>query len=151
MAQDPSTTLRPAQVCQALLSALEASEGRRRRRKRDQTPDAIGLAIKRDLLQQAVNQDPAPEIFESWLFGCTLGMQDAAAQSPGAVAAMARTIFEEWRMAHCMADFKAWLDCGAPSDDANADAADSRSFVGQDRSHSTMADAVGGGKADAKR
>ena len=39
--------VRPAEVCAALLAALEAAEGRRRSRKRDQTPDAIGLAIKR--------------------------------------------------------------------------------------------------------
>ena len=38
-------TLRPRQVCAALLSALQAAEGRRRSRKRDQTPDAIGLSI----------------------------------------------------------------------------------------------------------
>jgi hypothetical protein len=52
--------LRPAEVCRALLAALDASEGRRRRRKRDTTPDAIGLAIKRCLLEQAVREDPAP-------------------------------------------------------------------------------------------
>jgi len=36
--------LRPAVVCGQLLAALAASDGRRRRRKRDTTPDAIGLA-----------------------------------------------------------------------------------------------------------
>jgi hypothetical protein len=35
-----------------------------RRRKRDTTADAIGLTIKRRLLEQAVRQDPEPEIFE---------------------------------------------------------------------------------------
>src|SRR5690606_22702639 len=42
---------RPADFCRGLLAALDASEGRRRRRKRDTTPDAIGLAIKRELLE----------------------------------------------------------------------------------------------------
>jgi hypothetical protein len=46
--------LRPADVCKALLAALEASEGRRRKRKRDQTPDMIGLSIKRSLVLPAV-------------------------------------------------------------------------------------------------
>ena len=35
--------LRPAQLCAELINALEASEGRRRRRARDTTPDAIGM------------------------------------------------------------------------------------------------------------
>src|SRR5437763_9985731 len=43
---------RPAEICAALLAALEAAEGRRRSRKRDQTPDGIGLAIKRDILKR---------------------------------------------------------------------------------------------------
>jgi len=49
-------TIRPTQVCQALLAALEASGGQRKRRKRDQTPDAIGLAVKRELLERAVDR-----------------------------------------------------------------------------------------------
>ena len=40
--------MRPAEVCSQLLRALDASEGRRRRRKRDTTPDAIGLELKRN-------------------------------------------------------------------------------------------------------
>ena len=51
---DTITALRPADVCRALLAALDASEGRRQKRKRDQTPDAFGLAVKRDLLRRAV-------------------------------------------------------------------------------------------------
>jgi hypothetical protein len=35
------------------------------------------------------------------------------------VAAIARVVFEEWRMAHCLTDFKEWLDHGAPSEDAD--------------------------------
>jgi hypothetical protein len=64
---DSSEGFRPADVCRALLAALEASEGRRRKRKRDQTPDAFGLAIKRDLLLRAVDDDPLPDAFVEWL------------------------------------------------------------------------------------
>lgn len=109
--------VRPAEVCEALLAALEAAEGRRRSRKRDQTPDAIGLGIKRELLHRAVREDPNPEAFEEWLL---LSAQECgAAESAGAVSAMARAIFEEWKLAHSMNEFKTWLDRGAPSDDAH--------------------------------
>jgi len=61
------TRLRPAVVCAALLEALDASEGRRRRRKRDTTPDAIGMSLKRQLLAQSIEADPDPDAFEAWL------------------------------------------------------------------------------------
>lgn len=32
----------------------------------------------------------------------------------------AKGIFEEWRLAHSMNEFREWLDHGAPSDDASA-------------------------------
>jgi hypothetical protein len=110
------STLRPAEVCQALLAALEASEGRRRRRKRDQTPDGIGLTFKRELLAQAVSDDPEPEAFEEWLLNYT-----AMHGSAGGICAMARSVFEEWRLAHSMNEFKSWLEQGAPSDDSHED------------------------------
>jgi hypothetical protein len=108
---------RPAEVCAALLAALEASEGRRRSRKRDQTPDAIGLTVKRNLLKRAVEDDPNPEEFEEWLLNCALPC--GSPESSGAVSAMARAVFEEWRLVHHMSEFKVWLDRGAPSDDAD--------------------------------
>lgn len=113
---DGSQSLRPAEVCKALLAALEASEGRNRKRKRDQKPDTIGLSIKRSLLARAVQDDPDPEAFEEWLLNYP-GKCDTGEPS-GAVAAMARTVLEEWRLAHSMGAFRVWLEDGAPSADA---------------------------------
>ncbi|HWO43351.1 MAG TPA: hypothetical protein VNO43_16275 [Candidatus Eisenbacteria bacterium] len=112
-----SETVRPAAICRSLLAALDASEGRRKRRKRDQTPDTIGLVIKRRILERVVEEDPEPEEFEAWLLRYC---QTRAAESHGAVSAMARAVLEEWQLAHRMGDFKAWLDRGAPSDDAES-------------------------------
>lgn len=112
-----ATFLRPADICKSLVSALEAAEGRRRRRKRDQTPDTIGLTIKRDILERAIQEDPPAEEFEQWLLHyCEIS---GPAESAGAIRAMARTIFDEWRPAHSMDEFKKWLEQGAPSDDAD--------------------------------
>ncbi len=108
---------RPAQICRELLNALEASEGRRKRRKRDTTPDAIGLEVKRDLLVRAVAADPDPAEFEAWL----LEQCQAAGGFEGGVRAMALSIFEEWRLSHDAESFRNWLAEGAPSDDASAD------------------------------
>jgi hypothetical protein len=113
--KDRLPALRPAEVCRALLAALESSEGRRRNRKRDQTPDAFGLAVKRDLLRQAVEDDPRPEAFEEWLLNYPLTQ---ARELAGPASAMARAVFEEWRLAHVSGEFRLWLEQGAPSDDA---------------------------------
>jgi hypothetical protein len=56
--------VRRADVSRELLEALSASDGRRKRRQRDTTPDAIGMAIKRMLLESAVRADPESERFE---------------------------------------------------------------------------------------
>jgi len=106
-------------VCRELLAALEASEGRRQRRKRDTTPDAIGLALKRELLERAVAADPAADEFETWLHEQCL----AAGGAEGGVRAMALSIFEEWRLAQAAESFRDWLARGAPSDDAPRDRA----------------------------
>lgn len=105
---------RPSELCRELLATLEASEGRRQRRKRDTTPDAIGLAIKRDLLERAVAADPEPGAFELWLHEQCV----AAGAGDGGVRAMALSIFEEWRLAQEAESFRDWLAQGAPSDDA---------------------------------
>lgn len=104
---------RPSDICRELLLALDASEGRRKRRKRDTTPDAIGLGIKRELLEQAVAADPEPDDFEAWLF--------EHCSSDGGRQAMALSIFEEWRLAHEAESFRGWLARGAPSDDTRRD------------------------------
>jgi hypothetical protein len=114
--QNALQSLRPAEVCQALLAALEASEGRKRKRKRDQTPDTIGLSIKRCLLARVVQDDPSPEAFEEWLLNYPA--KCATPESLGAVSAMARAVLEEWRLAHSLDGFRVWLEQGAPSDDA---------------------------------
>src|SRR5204863_8139687 len=105
---------RPGGSGRGLLVAVDASEGSRRRRKRDTTPDAIGLTMKRELLERAVAADPEPEEFETWLHEQCL----AAGGSEGGVRAMALSIFEEWRLAHDADSFREWLTRGAPSDDA---------------------------------
>ena len=110
---DSLPPLRPADVCRALLAALDAAEGRRRKRKRDQTPDAIGLTVKRELLEHVVRENPDPEMFESWLLNYSQSKDPS-----GSVAAMARSVLDEWRLAHSMGEFRVWLEQGAPSDDA---------------------------------
>jgi hypothetical protein len=106
-------TVTPVQLCGGLLSALDASEGRRRRRSRNTTADSIGLAIQRGLLEEAVREQPSAEEFERWL------QKRCAAQgeSDGAYRAMALLIWHEWQLASQMNDVSAWLTSGARSDD----------------------------------
>lgn len=109
------TPYRPAQVCSYLLAALDAAEGRRRMRKRDQTPDAIGLRVKRALLCRVVEDDPDAERFEAWLLAYAAArMQE---DTCGAAWAMAQSVLEEWRLAQVMPAFAVWLERGAPSAD----------------------------------
>jgi hypothetical protein len=114
---DSTGNCRPAEVCRALIAALVSSEGRSKKRKRDQTPDAIGLAVKRRLLERVVQEDPDAQTFEAWLLNYSENSQDA--QPSGAVSAMARAVLEEWCLVQSMDNFKAWLDHGAPSADAD--------------------------------
>lgn len=117
----PERSLRPADVCRQLLIAMEASEGRRRRRKRDTTPDAIGLGIKRALLEAIVAEDPTPETFEAWLLERSLSRDPLGGGSSqtasGPVRAMALDILAEWRLAVAAGSFQDWLRGGARSDD----------------------------------
>ena len=107
---------RPAEICAQLLAALEVAEGRRRKRKRDTTPDAIGMATKRELLEATVRDDPDPGAFEGWLLERAL-----ASPTSGAVRAMAQSVLAEWRLALASGEFRHWLAEGAPSDDAGRD------------------------------
>ena len=104
---------RPAMICAQLLRAMGASEGRRKRRKRDTTPDALGMAIMRGLLEAVIVEDPEPEEFEVWLFARV----QAAGGLAGATRAMAMQVRDEWTYALASGGFRDWLASGAPSDD----------------------------------
>lgn len=115
---------RPAEVCRLLLAALDASEGRRRRRKRDTTPDGIGLSLKRRILEEAARADPDPEGFEGWLLDLCLAAESRPGSGAvdvvtpgGPVRAMAADILGDWRLAQRSEPFRDWLLHGAASDD----------------------------------
>jgi hypothetical protein len=108
--------MRPAEICRELLETIEASEGRRKRRMRDTTADAIGLRIKRDLLEEIVRADPEASDFEGWLLERCL----AEGASDGPLRAIALTIWEEWQLTSMSDDFRRWLAAGAPSADRDA-------------------------------
>ena len=103
----------PLDVCGGLLNALDASEGRRRRRSRNTTADSIGLAIQRGLLEDVVREGPSAEEFERWLQERCV----AQGESDGAHRAMALLIWHEWKLASEAEDVGAWLMSGARSDD----------------------------------
>ena len=106
-------TLTPADLCRGLLGALDASEGRRKRRVRNTNADSIGLAIQRDILEAAVHDKPSPDEFEAWLLDRCLeeGVAD------GAVRAMALSIWDQWQLARRSPDIEAWIVAGGKSDD----------------------------------
>jgi len=106
--------MRPADICRQLLAALDASEGRRRRRKRNTTPDSIGMAIKRTILEETVRHNPDPDAYEGWLLERCLGNDEPG----GAMRAMALEVLSDWRLAQTSVVFRSWLEQGAPSDDA---------------------------------
>jgi hypothetical protein len=118
--------MEPAIFCQQLLATLDASDGRRRQRKRDTTPDAIGLGIKRRLLELVIADQPPAHLFEEWLFARYLDTgwlnDDAEPReertASGAVQAMAASILAEWRLVGESGAFRDWLERGAPSADA---------------------------------
>ncbi len=106
--------LRPSDFARQALDALDAAEGRRRRRKRDTTPDAIGLGIKRDLLARLSAEDPPVEGLEPWLLRQIVG-----APASGPVRALCTEILAEYRYAWADPIFRGWLAEGAPSADAD--------------------------------
>ena len=115
-AADGAGQLRPAEFARRLLATLAASEGRRKRRKRDTTPDAIGLGIKHELLEGTIADDPEPNDFEGWLLEKAL-----SAPASGPVRALCGEIFDEYRFAAADTGFGHWLAEGAPSADAESD------------------------------
>ena len=110
-----SVPMRPAEVCRRLLAALQASEGRRRRRKRNTTPDSIGMAIKRTILEDTVRDDPDPDEYEAWLLERCIAENEPS----GSIQAMALDVLSDWRLAQTSLVFRNWLEQGAPSDDAS--------------------------------
>jgi hypothetical protein len=109
-----TTAPRPAVVCQLLLQATDAAEGRRKRRKRNTTPDSLGMEVKRELLEAVVADDPDPDVFEAWLFARV----QTSGRLAGATRAMALQVWDEWQFALASAGVRAWLAAGAPSDDS---------------------------------
>ena len=112
-------TLTPAQLCRGLLGALDASEGRRRRRSRNTTADSIGLGIQRELLEAAVRDEPAPDDFEAWLLDRCM----AEGVADGAQRAMALFVWDQWQLALQAPDVQAWIVAGGRSDDRESGAA----------------------------
>lgn len=110
----PAPFARPADFCRRLLGAMDASDGRRRRRARDTTPDAIGMAIERSLAERAIREDPDPFAFEGWL----AARCDEEGDASGPHRAIALRILDQWRLARLAHGFADWLERGAPSDDA---------------------------------
>jgi hypothetical protein len=102
--------LRPAQYCQQAIDAIRVSEERRKRRKRDTGPDLIGMDIKRDLLEQAIDADPEPDDFEAWLL-----QQVIQSRASGPTRAMALEILAEYENARAVQSFGGWLAEGAPT------------------------------------
>lgn len=123
-------TLQPGEFCRQMLRALDAAEGRTKKRKRDQTPDAIGLAIKRDLLQRAAEDDPTAETFGAWLLEQTL-----AQSASGPVHATCSAILDDYRLALVDSPFRQWLADGAPSADADQPDPTPIEFVGRRGKH----------------
>ena len=76
----------------------------------------IGLGIKRDLLERAMREDPEPDEFEAWLLSACLAADGSA--SVGATRMMALEVLAEWRLALSTPHFLAWLEEGAPSENA---------------------------------
>ena len=109
--------LTPRGFARHLLKAIEASEGRTMRRKRDQLPDVIGLGIKRGLLARIAQEDPPAASFEGWLMEQAFG-----ASASGGILAMCGEIFDEYRLAALDPTFAGWLAEGAPSADAEEEA-----------------------------
>ena len=72
------------------------------------------MAIKRNILEETVRQDPDPDAYEGWLLERCLTPGGAS----GPMRAMALEVLSDWRLAQTSVVFRGWLEQGAPSDDA---------------------------------
>jgi hypothetical protein len=102
--------LSPAEYCRNALNAIEVSERRRRKRKRDTGPDLTGMDMKRELLELAIEERPGPEEFEGWLLNRVM-----QASAGGPLRAMAMEILADYQNARQFQEFNSWLDEGAPT------------------------------------
>jgi len=127
--------LTPGEFARQALKAIEASEGRTMRRKRDQLADVIGLGIKRGLLARAAEAEPSADAFEGWLME-----QAFSASASGGILAMCIEILDEYRLAAMDRTFQEWLAAGAPSADAEEEA---RADSGGARAHRRRDDESG--------
>lgn len=118
---EETAPLRPGEFGRLMLQTIEASEGRRRRRKRDTTPDAIGLDLRRSLLAGLAAADPDPDDCEGWLLE-----QALSAEASGPVRALCVEILDEYRFARQDASFTQWLRAGAASADARREGDEQR-------------------------
>ena len=100
--------VRPAAVCELLLTSIDVAEGRRRRRPRNTTPDNIGLNLKLELLQRCIADDPEPDQFEAWLAHVAL----QPGQAGGPIRAVCSDIFFEWQMTLGDPYYRDWLLAG---------------------------------------
>jgi hypothetical protein len=107
--------VRPAQVCELLLTSIEVAEGRRKRRPRNTTPDNIGLNLKLELLQACIAADPEPCDFEGWL----LGQATRPGLAGGPVRAVCSDILFEWQTALADPFYRDWL-LSEPEQDAES-------------------------------
>jgi hypothetical protein len=72
------------------------------------------MSLKRTLLEDTVQHDPEPEMYEEWLLS-----RCVTRDSPtGPLRAMALDVLADWNLARSSPAFRSWLERGAPSDDA---------------------------------
>ena len=102
-----SPALRPAECAGRCSPRSKRPKDAGGKRKRDQTPDAFGLAVKRELLQRAIEDDPAAGSIRRMAAQLSSHLRGAGARR--ARAAMARAVFEEWRLAHSLGEFRRGL------------------------------------------
>jgi hypothetical protein len=72
------------------------------------------MSLKRTLLEDTVQHDPDPDTYEEWLLSRCL----TTATPSGPLRAMALDVLSDWQLAQSSAEFRSWLEQGAPSDDA---------------------------------